>query len=166
NHRKSPRIKTMSSASNHLRPARDRHGRGLRGPLLPQQTPRFRTRGQRFDMEVLETYSPIHNAYLDELLGLDIAVDTVPRMRLRADMSILPDDIVADGPVPLGRIVPAGVASAGRPTRARLLIFRQPLEARLANRRVRAALLCAVLSALVPNYLNIDPEVIDPRFNW
>src|SRR5690625_3009036 len=115
----------MSPARNHLRPARDRHGRGLRGPLLPQQTPRFRTRGQRFDMEVLEAYSPIHNAYLDELLGLDIAVDTVPRMRLRADMPILPDDIVADGPVPLGRIVPAGVDSAGRPTRARLVIFRK-----------------------------------------
>lgn len=97
----------MSTARNHIRPARDRHGRGLRGPMLPQQTPRFRTRGQHFDMEVLEAYSPIHNAYLDELLGLDIAVDTVPRMRLRADITILPDDIVADGPVPLGRIVPA-----------------------------------------------------------
>ena len=160
------RINAMSPARNHLRPARDRHGRGLRGPLLPQQTPRFRTRGQRFDMEVLEAYSPIHNAYLDELLGLDIAVDTVPRMRLRADMSILPDDIVADGPVPLGRIVPAGVDSAGRPTRARLVIFRKPVEARCANRAEREELLGAVLTALVANYLNIDPEVIDPRFNW
>src|SRR5699024_547734 len=166
NHRKSPRMKTMSSASNHLRPARDRHGRGLRGPLLPQQTPRFRTRGQRFDMEVLEAYSPIHNAYLDELLGLDIAVVTVPRMRLRAAMSILRADHVADGPVPLGRIVPAGVDSAGRPTRARLVIFRKPVEARCANRAEREELLGAVLTALVANYLNIDPEVIDPRFNW
>src|SRR5699024_462992 len=94
NHRKSPSIKTMSSASNHLRPARDPDGGGRRGPRVPQQPPRVRARGQRFDMEVLETYSPMHNAYLDELLGLDIAVDTVPRMRLRADMSIVPDDIV------------------------------------------------------------------------
>ncbi|EFG81529.1 hypothetical protein HMPREF0281_01307 [Corynebacterium ammoniagenes DSM 20306] len=156
----------MSTARNHIRPARDRHGRGLRGPLLPQQTPRFRTRGQRFDMEVLEAYSPIHNAYLEELRGLDIAVDTVPRMRLRADMTILPDDIVADGPVPLGRIVPAGVDAGGRPTRARLVIFRKPIESRCASRQEREELLSAVLTALVSNYLNIDPEVIDPRFNW
>lgn len=156
----------MTSAPHHIRPARDRHGRGLRGPMLPQQTPRFRTRGQLFDMEVLEAYSPIHNAYLEELLGLDIAVDTVPRMRLRADMTILPDGIVADGPVPLGRIVPAGVDSEGRPTRARLVVFRKPIESRCTNRQEREELLSAVLTALVANYLNIDPEVIDPRFNW
>lgn len=156
----------MSTARSSIRPARDRHGRGVRGPLLPPQTPRFRTRGQRFDMEVLETYSPIHNAYPEELRGLDIAVDTVPRMRIRTDITILPDDIVADGPVPLGRILPAGVDAEGRPTRARLVVFRKPIETRCTNRQEREELLSAILTALVANYLNIDPEVIDPRFNW
>ncbi|MDY3127505.1 MAG: metallopeptidase family protein [Corynebacterium sp.] len=148
------------------RSLRDRHGRGPRGPLLPPQTPRFRTRTQLFDMEVLEAYAAIHNSYAEELAGLDVAVDTVPRMRLRADMTMLPDDIVADGPVPIGRIVPAGINSVGQPTRARMVIFRKPVETRCNNHEEREELLKAVITALVSNYLNIDPEVIDPDFNW
>lgn len=145
---------------------RDRHGRGQRGPLLPQQTPRFRTRAQSFDMAVLEAYAPIQNAFADQLTTLDLAVDTVPRMRLRADMTVLPDEIVADGPVPLGRIVPAGVDAKGRPTRSRLVIFRMPIEARCATREERSELLSTVLTSLVANYLNLSPQDIDPRFSW
>ena len=99
----------MSTSRTHIRPHRDRRGRGLRGPLLPIQIPRYRARRQLFDMAVLEAYAPIQHAFADQLTGLDLAVDTVPRMRLRADMTIMPDEIVADGPVPLGRIVPAGI---------------------------------------------------------
>lgn len=156
----------MTAASTHIRPARNRRGRGARGPLLPQQTPRFRTRTQAFDAAVLDAYAPIQNAFSQQLTGLDLAVDTVPRMRLRSDMTILPDEIIADGPVPLGRIVPAGVDSKGRPTRARLVIFRMPIEQRCANDDERSDLLSTVLTALVANYLNVDPEDIDPRFSW
>lgn len=64
-------------------------------------------------MAVLEAYAPIQNAFAEQVAGLDLAVDTVPRMRLSADMTVLPEEIIADGPVPLGRVVPAGVDSAG-----------------------------------------------------
>lgn len=150
----------------HTRPHRNRHGRGLRGPLLPTDTPRYRTRSQKFDMGVLEAYAPIHQRYAEQLTNLDIAVDTVPRMRLRADMTILPDDIVADGPVPLGRVLAAGVDQAGRPTRARLVIFRKPIEARAATAQERQELLASVLTLLVANYLNLSPTDIDPYFEF
>lgn len=137
----------------------------MRGPLLPQTTPRFRSNSERFDMAVLEAYAPIQNTFAEQLAGLDLAVDTVPRMRLSADMTVLPEEIIADGPVPLGRVVPAGVDSAGRPTRARMVIFRMPIEERAQNPGERAELLGTVLTALVANYLNLDPEDIDPRFS-
>lgn len=137
----------------------------MRGPLLPQTTPRFRSNSERFDMAVLEAYAPIQNAFAEQLAGLDLAVDTVPRMRLSADMTVLPEEIIADGPVPLGRVVPAGVDSAGRPTRARMVIFRMPIEERAQNPGEREELLGTVLTALVANYLNLDPEDVDPRFS-
>ena len=160
------KLSRMTAPRPHIRPARHRHGRGARGPLLPHATPRYRSSAERFDMAVLEAYAPIQNAFAEQLAGLDLAVDTVPRMRLSADMTIMPDEIIADGPVPLGRIVPAGVDSAGQPTRARLVIFRMPVEERVRSAREREELLSTVLTALVANYLNVDPEDIDPRFSW
>ncbi|WP_306495824.1 metallopeptidase family protein [Corynebacterium striatum] len=156
----------MTMRRPHVRPFRNRRGRGMRGPLLPQTTPRFRSNSERFDMAVLEAYAPIQNAFAEQLAGLDLAVDTVPRMRLSADMTVLPEEIIADGPVPLGRVVPAGVDSTGRPTRARMVIFRMPIEERAQNPGERAELLGTVLTALVANYLNLDPEDVDPRFSW
>lgn len=153
-------------AMTYIRPFRDRHGRGVRGAILPQQTPRFRTRGQLFDAAVLEAYAPIQNQYAAQLAGLDVAVDTVPRMRLRADMTVMPDEVIADGPVPLGRIVPAGVDKQGRPTRARMVLFRMPIEERTTNHDERSELLGTVITALVANYLNLEPEDINPDFNW
>ena len=156
----------MTAARLYVRSARNLRGRGMRGPLLPQQTPRHRSRSQAFDLAVLDAYAPIQNAFSQQLSGLDLAVDTVPRMRLRSDMTIMPDEIIADGPVPLGRIVPAGIDRQGRPTRARLVIFRMPIEQRCASDEEKAELLSTVLTALVANYLNVDPVEIDPRFSW
>lgn len=154
----------MSTPRTHSRPFHDRHGRGLRGPLLPLQAPRHRSRRDEFDAAVLEAYSPIQNAFTEELSGLDLAVDTIPRMRLHPDLTILPEEIVADGPVPLGRIVPAGVDANGNPTRARLVVFRMPIQTRCANGTEQAHLLSTVLTALTANYLNVEPRDIDPRF--
>ncbi|MDU0478860.1 metallopeptidase family protein [Staphylococcus chromogenes] len=146
--------------------ARDRHARGPRGALYPQATPRFSTRSQKFDSAVLEAYAPIAAKFSAELSNLDLAVDTVPRMRLSADATVLPDEIVADGPVPLGRVIPAGVDRKGRPTRPRIVIFRKPIEQRVVTTAERNELLSTVLTALVADFLNIDPLAIDPDFQW
>ena len=151
---------------SHLRPARNRHGRGARGPLLPVDVPRYRTRSMSFDQLVLEMYAPLNNAYFEQLSGVDLAVDTIPRMRLSTDMTVLPPEIVADGPVPLGRVLQAGVDRAGNPTRARFVVFRKPIEHRAQTAEERSELITWVLTALVANYLNLDPRDIDPGFPW
>ena len=147
-----------------LRPARDRRGRGVRGPVLPPQVPRFRSRSERFDMAVLEAYAPIQQSFAAELSHLDIAVDTVPRMRMHADRTVFPEEVVADGPVPLGRVIPAGVDRFGRPTRSRIVVFRQPVEQRCADIESRMELLRRILTCLVAAYLNIEPTDVDPCF--
>lgn len=134
--------------------------------MLPPQAPRHRTRRQNFDVAVLEAYAPIQHAFADQLAGLDVAVDTIPRMRLRADMTVLPDEIIADGPVPLGRVIPAGVDPEGNPTRARIVVFRMPVEQRADTVLERQELLATILVALVANYLNLDPRDIDARYPW
>jgi len=155
---------TDASASSSCLPLRrDRHGRGVRGPLMPVAVPRYRTRSMAFDQAVLDAYAPLQNRYFDYLTGVDLAVDTVPRMRLRPDM-LMPEEIFADGPVPLGRVLQAGVDRAGNPTRARFVIFRMPIEQRATNEIERAELLTNVLTALVAHYLNLDPRDIDPNF--
>ena len=79
------------------------------------EAPRHRTRSEAFDVAVLEAYAPIQHSYAEQLANLDIAVDTVPRMRMRADMTVLPDEIVADGPVPLGRPPRSSRSRGARP---------------------------------------------------
>ncbi|MET3945198.1 metallopeptidase family protein [Corynebacterium mucifaciens] len=155
-----------STGPSHVQPARNRHGRGVRGPVLPVGVPRYRTRTDAFDQLVLDAYAPLHNQFFNELAGVDLAVDTVPRMRLSPDMTVLPDEIIADGPVPLGRVLQAGVDKRGNPTRARLVVFRMPIEHRSAHTQERSELITWVLTALVANYLNLDPRTIDPDFPW
>ena len=155
-----------STGPSHVQPARNRHGRGVRGPILPVGVPRYRTRADSFDQLVIDAYAPLHNQHFDELAGVDLAVDTIPRMRLNPDMTVLPDEIIADGPVPLGRVLQAGVDKHGNPTRARFVVFRMPIEHRSANAQERSELVTWVLTALVANYLNLDPRTIDQDFPW
>jgi len=143
---------------------RDRHGRGVRGPLMPTKIPRYRRRPELFDAAVLEAYAPIQQQFAVELESLDIAVDTIPRMRLNMDWDSFPPEVVVDGPVPLGRIIQAGIDIHGYPTRARIVIFRMPIEQRVQSAKERQELLTIVLTQLVAQYLGITPEDIDPHF--
>lgn len=149
-----------------VKTARDRHGRGPRGPLMPQATPRYRSRSQLFDAAVLEAYAPIANSYPYELATLDIAVDTIPRMRLSPDDTYFSDEVVSDGPVPLGRVIAAGVDRRGKPTRPRIVLFRKPIEARCVDKEERSEILRMVLTTLVAHHLGLDPTDIDPDFSW
>ena len=143
---------------------RDRHGRGVRGPLMPTKIPRYRRRPELFDAAVLEAYAPIQQQFAVELESLDIAVDTIPRMRLNMDWDSFPPEVVVEGPVPLGRIRQAGIDIHGSPTRARSVIFRMPIEQRVQGAKERQELLTIVLTQLVAQYLGITPEDIDPHF--
>ncbi|AFU04981.1 hypothetical protein NBRGN_058_00770 [Nocardia brasiliensis NBRC 14402] len=132
--------------------------------MLPPTVPAWRTRGQKFDRLVLEAFAPLDTRWHDRLTKLDIAVDDVPKIRpLHPDSVTWPDEVVADGPVPLSRLIPAGVDRHGAATRARVVLFRKPLELRASDPDDLVDLLREVLVQQIATYLGVDPDVIDPE---
>jgi predicted Zn-dependent protease with MMP-like domain len=117
--------------------------------------PAARSRAERFDALVIEALEPIEARWRTELTQLDVAVDDVPDVQSSAD------DVVEDGEVPLARLVPGGVDRQGVPTRARIVLYRRPLEARAKDGADLADLVHDVLVEQVANYLGLDPDVID-----
>ncbi|EOM75378.1 exonuclease [Rhodococcus rhodnii] len=141
----------------------ERHGRGPRGPVLPPDVPGRRSRAERFDLAVLDAFGPIDDRWGGRLRGLDIAVDDVPKIRaIDPDSVEWPDDVVADGPVPLSRLVPAGIDRRGDATRARIVVFRRPVEHRADDPEDLTDLLHEILVQQVATYLGLDPDVVDP----
>ena len=140
---------------------RDRHGRGLRGSLFPSSLPAASTRAQRFDALVLEALEPIEVRWRTELTKLDVAVDDVPEVEGVERTQTTPEGVLADSGVPLARLVPAGVDRRGMPTRARIVLYRRPLEARAKDSADLADLVHEVLVEQVATYLGLDPGVIE-----
>lgn len=114
-------------------------------------------------MAVLEAYEPIERRWQQRLSALDVAVDEIPRITARDPDSVQwPPEVVADGPIPLARLIPAGIDVRGNPTRARILLFRKPIEQRVNDSLELSDLLHEILVAQVATYLDVDPSVIDP----
>lgn len=142
----------MTSQAAHIerRRRRDRRGRGLRGPLGPQDVPVTRTRADRFDDLVLDAVEQLEPRWGTELAGVDFAVEDVP-----------PDRAVATGydPVPLGRTHPATTSRA-----ARIVVYRRPIETRAADATALAGLVLDVVIEQVADLLGLAPESIDPDY--
>ena len=153
-----PRGRTGRSAS--------RHGREIRGPLLPPTVPGWRSRAERFDMAVREAYGPIERRWQDRVSTLDVAVDEIPRISARDPENVqFPPEVIADGPIALARLIPAGVDVRGNATRARIVLFRKPIERRAKDTLELADLLHEILVAQIATYLGVEPSVIDPTID-
>jgi len=141
---------------------RDRRGRGLRGILLPSYVPAAASRSQSFDAAVLEAFAAIDARWHDRLTDLDIAVDEIPRILPRDPESVSwPEDVTADGAVPLARLVPVGM-DRGQATRARIVLFRRPIEARAKHEEDLLDLIHEILVQQVAVHLGVDEDTIDP----
>ena len=117
-------------------------------------------------MAVLEAYEPIERRLHDRLAELDVAVDEIPRIAAKEPDSVQwPPEVVADGPIALARLIPAGVDVRGNATRARMVLFRKPIERRAKDTLELGDLLHEILVAQVAIYLNVDPAVIDPTID-
>ncbi|BBY54768.1 metallopeptidase family protein [Mycobacterium koreense] len=138
----------------------------MRGPLLPPSVPGWRSRAERFDMAVLEAYEPIERRFTERVAALDVAVDEIPRIAAKDPETVQwPPEVVADGPIALARLIPAGVDVRGNATRARIVLFRKPIERRAKDPDDLAELLHDILVAQVATFLDVDPSVIDPTLD-
>lgn len=127
---------------------RDRHGRGLRGPLAPAVVPLSLTRGEQFDDLVLDAVEDLQQR-LPDLGGVDVVVEDVP-----------PVDVLAPGrPVPTGR---AEGAVDGRP--ARLVVHRRTVELRAHPGDDLADLVHAVVAEQAAALFGLTPEQVDPDY--
>lgn len=129
---------------------RDRHGRGLRGPLAPGRLPISRTRAERFDDLVLEAVGRLERRWAKELAGVEFAVEDVPPV----DAWTLPDD-----PIQLGNLY---LAEGGLPTR--IVVYRRPAEIRSRDGADLGALVHEVVVEQVAELLGLEPETVDPDY--
>ncbi|MFD1716988.1 metallopeptidase family protein [Georgenia deserti] len=129
---------------------RDRHGRGLRGPLLPPTLPAWRTRTDRFDDLVLRCVRRLERRFPRELAGVEFAVEEVPP----SDPAPWEHRAVA-----LGRYFP-GDAAAG--LSHRIVVYRRPVVARAVDADETELLVRAVLVEQIAGMLGRAPEDIDP----
>lgn len=133
-------------------PRRDRRGHGMRGPgVLPQVpgVPELRTGRERFDDLVLGIISEIDARWSSRLGLVEYAVEDTPQV---------PDDWSVDQ-VPLSSLVRG---TGAKPTR--MVLFRRPIEHRCETRADLEAMVLTVVVEQVAELLNVEPGVIDPRY--
>ncbi|WP_093502204.1 metallopeptidase family protein [Streptomyces sp. Ag109_O5-10] len=131
---------------------RDRHGRGMRGPIAPPQVPLAASRADVFADLVQDSVDRLERRW-PQLADIDFLVLEVPRLQDRHGESW------DDEGVPLGGIIPA---REGR--RARVVVYRRPVEIRTKGRDERAALVHEVVVEQVAELLGLTPETVDPRY--
>jgi predicted Zn-dependent protease with MMP-like domain len=133
---------------------RDRHGRGLRGSLVPPGVPLHRTRAERFDDLVLLAVSQLEPRWENELSVIEFAVEEIPPAEPDPDESDL---------VPLARLEQAVSTDDGeRP--ARIVLYRRPLMARADGDEELAELVLDVIVEEFAHLLGVDPQTVDPSY--
>jgi predicted Zn-dependent protease with MMP-like domain len=127
--------------------------------------PLSQTRGERFDDLVLDAVEHLEERWGKQLEGVEFAVEDVPSVPMDG-AAAYDDGVVADetagGAVPLGRLLPPAVDDRGRPSPARIVVYRRPLEARAVDRIDLADLVHDVVVDQVARLLGMDPDDVDP----
>ncbi|GAA2618490.1 metallopeptidase family protein [Streptomyces axinellae] len=131
--------------------SRDRHGRGMRGPVAPPQVPLAVSRSEAFDDLVRDSVSRLERHW-PQLASVEFAVQEVPR----SDNGEVPE---GDETVPLGRVTQGNGENPDR-----VIVYRRPVEIRTRSRDERALLVHEVVVEQVAELLGLAPESVDPRY--
>lgn len=133
---------------------RDRHGRGMRGPVAPPQVPLSVSRAAVFGDLVQDSVERLERRW-PQLAEVDFLVLDVPPAAGGGDDS----GAWADESVPLG-----GVTAATSAHPARIVVYRRPVEIRTKNRDERALFVHEIIVEQVAELLGLAPESVDPRY--
>lgn len=123
----------------------------MRGPVAPPQVPLAASRAEAFADLVQDSVERLERRW-PQLSDIDFLVLEVPRLNGAGRLW-------SDEAVPLGGTIPAG---DGR--RARVVVYRRPVEIRTKGRDERAALVHEVVVEQVAELLGLTPETVDPRY--
>jgi len=135
---------------------RDRHGRGLRGPLAPPEVPLHRSRAEQFGDLVLEAVARLEPRWEAELARIEFAVQEVPDHDP-------PDDEPDAAPLAsldLGSPDPDDPAHGPR-----IILYRRALMARAEGEEDLAALVLDVVVEEFARLLGVEPETVDPDYD-
>jgi predicted Zn-dependent protease with MMP-like domain len=136
---------------------RDRHGRGIRGPLVGVGVPISTSPADRFDRIASEAVEHVEHRWRSQLAAVRFAVDLVPAGGGAAAAATA--GAIESGGVLLAQIVPA---VAGQPTQ--IVLYRKPIELRARDLEDLEDLVHDVVVQVIANYLGLEPEVVDPGF--
>ena len=127
---------------------RERHGRGVRGPLAWPPVPAMETRRAGFDALVLDAADRMRPHLGTRYAGLEFAVEEVP-----------PQDPAPweEQTAPLGRLLRG---TGTRPNR--VVVYRRPVEARAQDDLELADTVREVVTEQVAALLGVPPHELDP----
>ncbi|MDR2620877.1 MAG: metallopeptidase family protein [Propionibacteriaceae bacterium] len=140
---------------------RDRHERGLRGPLAsanpftrrPAPLPGRLNREEFFTESVQDSIARIEAINPDAVTGLDIGVEAVP------EESRIWDSLLSHGAMPLAAAIDALPGQ-----RARIVLYRRPIERRATDRSDLSDLVHHTLVEQLAVLTSRDPLELDPNF--
>lgn len=130
---------------------RNRHGRGLRGDLIPPHLAGARTRAERFDEWVLESAQRLERLWGERIQSYQFVVEEIPPG--------LEELARTGGPIPLG----TGVA--GAPNRAPVItVYRHAVETAAHGLVPVSELVHDVIVEQLAGLMGMDPETVDPAY--
>jgi predicted Zn-dependent protease with MMP-like domain len=138
--------------------SRDRHGRGIRGPLVRPGVPISASPADRFDRIASEAVEHVEHRWREQLANVEFAVDLVPGAEVD-DAHPAMDGAIESAGVLLAQILPGPPRG---PTH--IVLYRKPIELRAHNLEDLEDLVHDVVVQVIANYLGLEPEVVDPGF--
>ena len=126
---------------------RDRHDRGLSGPVLPHNAPFHKSPDQFFIHHMDQALTEYEHRLGDRLTKISIAIEPVPSER---------DFVISQGVVPLGRI------ERGNPSL--IVLYQRPIEMRGQGSQRLVRVLRDVLAELIARVLGLEPFDVDPDY--
>lgn len=148
----------MSSTSYAAPVHRDRHGRGIRGPLVRAGVPIAAAPAERFDRIAAEAIEHVEYRWREQLANVEFAVDLVPAVELDGS------DPATEGAVESAGVLLAQIMPGPTRERTHIVLYRKPIELRARSVEDLEDLVHDVVVQVVANYLGLEPTVVDPGF--
>jgi predicted Zn-dependent protease with MMP-like domain len=130
---------------------RDRHGRGLRGELIPSHLPGSRTRSERFEDWVMESAQRLERLWGDKIQDVQIIVLEIP-----------------DGLEQMAPETVRGLLGTSRPAAekqpATITVYRHPIEMTAKGYVPANELVHDVVVEQMAELLGMAPEAVDPAY--